>query len=228
MFRKWLMVFAVVVTGFGSTVANAAQVGENPYKLIQRVAEATFKRIAADQKEIGINPNHLKVVVKEELMPYVNYKLAAKMVLGKNKASKAQKKAFYSAFKDYLITTYATVFTKYTNQKVVFESQRSIEGKKVVTVKTRIIDEARPDIHIDFKVRLNKKTGKWKAYDMIAEGISLLNSKKAELKSLLRQRDGVANVTSLLIEKAQLTISKKSPGWLPGVSFVMSMKVIFV
>jgi phospholipid transport system substrate-binding protein len=195
----------------GVQAAHAATPqGEDPYKLIQRVAETTFKRIANDKAVIEQNPNHLKAVVSEELMPYINYKFAARVVLGKVKATKAEKKAFYQAFKGYLITTYATVFTKYTNQKVVFEAPRSIEGKKVVTVKTRITDSARPDIHIDFKVRLNKKTGKWKAYDMVAEGISLLNSKKAELKALLRQKGGVKQVTDLLNEKALIDIKKDS------------------
>lgn len=208
-------VFALVLVVTGMSVAQAQEkaqptTGEDPYKLIQRVAESTFKRIAADQKIINKDPNHLKTVVSEELMPYINYKFAARVVMGKVKASKADKNAFYKAFKGYLVTTYATVFTKYTDQKVVFEAPRSIEGKKVVTVKTRITDSARPDIHIDFKVRLNKRTGKWKAYDMVAEGISLLNSKKAELKSMLRQKGGVAKVTTILNEKAQLDIKKDS------------------
>ena len=203
--KKLVMFFTLVLATLGQSASVLAE-GEDPYKLIQRVAESTFKRIAADQAIIQVDPNHLKTVVSEELMPYINHRLAAKMVLGKSKSTKAEKKAFYVAFKGYLITTYATVFTKYTNQKVVFEPGRPIKGKKVVTVKTRIKDEARPDIHIDFKVRLNKKTGVWKAYDMVAEGISLLNSKKAELKSLLRQQGGVADVTRLLIEKAKLNI----------------------
>ena len=204
-------VWAVVLLVLGMSVAQAQPTkGEDPYKLIQRVAETTFKRIATDKDIISNNPNHLKTVVDEELMPYINYKFAGRVVLGKIKASKEEKKAFYQAFKGYLITTYATVFTKYTDQKVVFEAPRSIEGKKVVTVKTRITDSARPDIHIDFKVRLNKKTGTWKAYDMVAEGISLLNSKKAELKGMLRQKDGVAKVTAILNEKAQLDIKKDS------------------
>lgn len=207
--KKLVMFFTLVLATLGMSASVSAE-GEDPYKLIQRVAESTFKRIATDQAIIQVDPNHLKVVVSEELMPYINHRLAAKMVLGKSKATKEQKKAFYVAFKGYLITTYATVFTKYTNQKVVFEPARAIKGKKVVTVKTRIKDEARPDIHIDFKVRLNKKTGIWKAYDMVAEGISLLNSKKAELKSLLRQRGGVVDVTRLLNEKAKLNIKGDS------------------
>lgn len=204
-----LLAVVLLVMGISGAQAQPAT-GEDPYKLIQRVAESTFKRISTDKAVIKQDPNHLKIVVSEELMPYINYKFAARVVLGKVKASKAEKRAFYEAFQGYLVTTYATVFTKYTDQKVVFEAPRSIEGKKVVTVKTRITDSARPDIHIDFKVRLNKKTGKWKAYDMVAEGISLLNSKKAELKAMLRQKDGVAKVTAILNEKAQLNIKKDS------------------
>lgn len=199
-----MMILLMAVLSFGARADH----DEDPYKMIQRVADATFKRIVTDQQLIDTDPNHLKKVVREELMPYINYKLTAKIVLGKTKASKAEKKAFYAAFNEYLITTYATVFTKYDDQKVVFEAPRSIEGKKVVTVKTRIVDGSRPDIHIDFKVRMNKKTGKWLAYDMVAEGISLLNTKKAELKSLLRQKNGVSNVTRLLNEKASITIKK--------------------
>ncbi len=206
--KSMVKVFAVMAVLFGSFAVQATT--ENPYKLIQRVAETTFKRIATDNGKIAANANHLKTIVDDELMPYIDYELAAKMVLGRTKASSEEKQAFFTAFKGYLVTTYATVFTKYTDQKVVFEAEKPIEGKKVVTVQTRIIDENRPDINIDFKVRLDKRTSTWKAFDMVAEGISLLNSKKAELKPLLRQQDGVAKVTKLLNEKAQLNIVKSA------------------
>ncbi|MFT5161516.1 MAG: phospholipid transport system substrate-binding protein [Alteromonadaceae bacterium] len=210
MFNKIATTVALVWVLLSMVFSANADHAEDPYKLIQRVADATFKRIVDDQQKINDDPNHLKTVVREELMPYINYKLTAKIVLGKSKASSEEKQAFYEAFNEYLITTYATVFTKYNDQKVVFEAPRDIKGKKVVTVKTRIVDGARPDIHIDFKVRLNKKTGQWRAYDMVAEGISLLNTKKAELKGLLRQKNGVTNVTRLLTEKAKVAIKKGS------------------
>lgn len=193
-----------------SSMPTSTSSVQDPYELIQQVAEATFKRIAKDKNLIDKEPNHLKVIVQEELMPYVNYKYAARAVLGKIKTTKQQKNSFYEAFKAYLITTYATVFTQYTDQKVIFEPPKNIAGKKIVTVKTRITDSARPDIHIDFKVRLNKRTGQWKAYDMVAEGISLLNSKKAELKPMLRQKDGIEIVSALLKEKSKINIKKET------------------
>jgi phospholipid transport system substrate-binding protein len=58
-------------------------------------------------------------------------------------------------------------------------------------------------------VRKHKKTGDWKAYDMVAEGVSLLDSKQAELSSLIRQK-GLAYVTEILKEKSAKSIVFKS------------------
>jgi len=61
-------------------------------------------------------------------------------------------------------------------------------------------DPTRPDIKIAFKVRRDSKTNEWKAYDMVAEGISMLNSKRSEFESILRT-DGIDAVISLMREK---------------------------
>ena len=192
-----------------ATLVNAKGISD-PYKLVEDVAEKTFARIAADQDKIKASPEHLKTVVTEELLPHVDYRYAAYKVLGKNfkKYNKQQRKAFVGAFKDYLVSTYAGVFTLYKNQKVIFEPSQPFTGKKVVIIRTKVIDEGKPDIHIDFKVRNAKKKG-WLAYDMVAEGVSLLDSKRAELNGMIRQQ-GLDSVTELLIKKAQRPIKAKS------------------
>ena len=147
-----------------------AQNNENPYRMIKQVADKTFARIAADQPLIATDANHLKTIVADKLMPYINHRLAAKIILGRTKASKADKKAFYTAFEKYLVTTYATVFAQYSNQTVKFEPEKPIDGKKLVMVKTRLVSPGVDDIKIDFKVRKNSKTGQWKAYDLKSHG----------------------------------------------------------
>jgi phospholipid transport system substrate-binding protein len=46
-------------------------------------------------------------------------------------------------------------------------------------------------------LRKNRKTDDWKAYDMVAEGISLLSSKQSEFQSILRN-DGIQKVIDLM------------------------------
>jgi phospholipid transport system substrate-binding protein len=65
------------------------------------------------------------------------------------------------------------------------------------------------DIDVAFKVRLNKKTKQWQAFDMVAEGVSLLDSKKAELGSIIRQK-GLPYVTELLKNKSNRDIVFKN------------------
>ena len=60
---------------------------------------------------------------------------------------------------------------------------------------------------IIFKMRLNKKTGSWKAYDMVAEGISLLSAKQSELTGLIREK-GIDSVTATLHQHVADTAGK--------------------
>jgi phospholipid transport system substrate-binding protein len=74
----------------------------------------------------------------------------------------------------------------------------------VVVVETKIIEDGKPDIRIDFKVR-EDRSGQWRAYDMIAEGISLLDAKQSELQGILRQQ-GIDKVSDLLEQKSKLPV----------------------
>lgn len=190
---------------------------ENPYQMIEEVADITFKRVASSQSDIRANPNLLKDVVREELIPYVDYRYAALKVLGTNlkKIDKKDLNEFIPVFKEYLITSYGQVFTMYNNQEVKFEPAKSTANKKIVAVQTLVIEPGREPISIAFKVRKNRKTNEWRAFDMIAEGVSLLDSKQAELSSLVRQK-GLPYVTKLLKEKSLQDISFSNSVELPN------------
>lgn len=183
----------------------------NPYTMVRGAAEQTFKRFASEQQAIQENPNLLKDIVREELMPYINYKYSAFKVIGKHlrKTTDEERRAFVPVFREYLISSYAQVFTLYDNQAVEFSRERSFVGKKIVAVNTHIIMTDRDNIDVAFKVRLNKKTKEWQAFDMVAEGVSLLDSKQAELGSIIRQK-GLPYVTELLKTKSTRDIIFKN------------------
>lgn len=161
----------------------AAEVLSSPYLVLESTGNKLFSRIARNHKEIEKFPDVLRVIVKEELMPSIDYKYAAYRILGKqlSKTTKDQRDQFVESVRHYLIRTYANALTQYNNQKVIFEQDKPTNGRSIVTVKTVIVDDSRPDIKLMFKMRKNKKTKQWKAFDLVVEGISLLDSKQAEL-----------------------------------------------
>jgi len=184
---------------------------KDPYYMIKTVAGKTFDRFANEQQAIRANPNLLKNIVREELMPYINYKYSAFKVIGKHlkKTTSQERKDFVPVFREYLVTSYAQVFTLYDNQLVEFAPAKRFSDKKIVAVNTRVIMPGRDDIDVSFKVRKDRKTNEWKAFDMIAEGVSLLDSKQAELSSVIRQK-GLPYVTELLKKKSNRDIVFKT------------------
>lgn len=187
---------------------------KDPYLMIKTVAGKTFKRFANEQQAIRANPNILKNIVREELMPYINYKYSAFKVIGKHlkKTTSQERKDFVPVFREYLVTSYAQVFTLYDNQPVEFAPAKRFDDKKIVAVNTRVMMQGRDDIDVSFKVRKDRNTNEWKAFDMVAEGVSLLDSKQAELGSVIRQK-GLPYVTELLKKKSDRDIifKTKSP-----------------
>lgn len=208
-----LMNKLMLVVLLGVTAPVWAQESQNPYELVSEVATITFDRIKKERAEIEKNPELLRTIMEQELLPYVDYKFAALKVLGKHFKSVPKQKIpeFIQVFREYLISTYALALAQYDDQTVVFDPPKDVKGKKSATVRALIKEEGRPDIKLAFKVRLNKKTKQWKAYDMVAEGISLLSSKQSELESVIRQQ-GIDKVIEMLAEKNKQPISLKKIG----------------
>lgn len=222
--KNFLAKFAVILLASISlfTGANAAEVSKtDPYQMIEEVSKITFDRFAREEAEIKKNPELLKDIVREELMPYIFFQYAGLKVLGnyakpKKGANKQEIAAhrqhvreFLMAFREYLITSYAQVFTLYEQQQVQFEPAKKIGKQKIIMVGVDIVDENRPPINIKFKVRKNSKTNEWQAFDLVAEGISLLDAKQKELRSILAQ-NGVAEVTEMLKVKSERKIVFKN------------------
>lgn len=179
---------------------------QNPYMMIKQVAQHTFDRFHRDSEKIAVNKEYLKIIVEQELMPYVDYRYAALKVMGRyvRQATPAQRQQFVNAFEGYLVTTYAQAFTAYTDQHIEFLPEADFQDKKQVLVNINIIDKSRPNIKIGFKVR-QLKNGNWKAFDLIAEGVSLLRSKESEIGTLIRQQ-GIDAVIASLAKKANSKI----------------------
>lgn len=172
---------------------------KNPQLLLEKVANATFERIELDHQSIESNPDHLRVIIEQELMPYIDHKFAAFKVLGNQFRSVPKDKIpeFVDEFKQYLVSNFAVALSSYGGQELLFEPVRDTDNQKNMTIKAIIRKAGNPDIHINFKLRKMKNTQEWKTYDLEAEGISLLSSKRSEFASMIRQQ-GIQSVIDVM------------------------------
>lgn len=206
MMKKLVLTLYSLLMAFNVTANEIDKT--QPYQMMKQVSEHAFARLKAEQDKIQQDPDYLKVIVDQELMPFVNEKYAALKVLGPNlKGAKREDVGqFIVAFRAYLVTSYAQVLTQYTDQSIEFGPEPKLNPNKSITsIKVDIVDAPRPNIKLEFKLRRDKKSGEWLAFDMIAEGISLLSSKQSEWSSKLRQ-EGIVAVAAELEELAQQPI----------------------
>lgn len=176
--KKIIVTGLVAVSALFSTTAFAET---SPYVLMQQTADKLFGDIKANQAKIKSNPEYLRTIVRNDLMPHVHVKYAGQLVLGKNlsAATDAQKEAFFNAFGQFVEQSYAQVLTQYQDQSVQIESPKSVDGKSIVSIRVNVSGKgAAQPIKLDFKWRKNSKTGEWQAYDMAAEGVSMVATKQ--------------------------------------------------
>ena len=211
MLKKMLSVCSLLLTLVMG--CQAAAYPADPYALVTEAANNTFGRLNKDQARIRAEPDYLRQVIREELMPYVDNKFASFKVIGSNikETTPEQRDRFTAAFTDYIIATYADALAKYDNQTIKVEPAKPLNGDKIVSVNVAVTTPGKPDISVVFKLRQNSKTGEWKAFDMVAENVSLLASKQSELGGMIRDK-GIDAVSQMLEEhnKKPLTGAKKS------------------
>lgn len=101
-----------------------------------------------------------------------------------NKLKPDQREEFQKLYKALLEKVYLDKILGYTDQEVVFGKERSL-GKNKVEVESKIVSGSFvTPIHF----RMILKNGKWWAYDVVIEGISLVKNYRSQFKRVLRKK----------------------------------------
>lgn len=209
-FKKWFSIVAFAVTALFVTQTVRAET--SPYVLMQQASDKLFADIKNNQAKIKKDPNYLRTIVRNDLLPYVQVNYAGSLVLGSHFKSTTpeQREKFFKAFSDFIEQAYAQVLTAYTDQNIQIEPAKEVVDKNLVSIRVNIMQNGgQAPIKLDFKWRKNSKTGEWQAYDMVAEGVSMVVTKQNEWSGILRQQ-GIEALTAQIQKSAAapVTLSK--------------------
>lgn len=202
MLKSLTLIFSLTATTLLSTSSHALSTDvESPYTMIKNVGEQVFTSVGEAKAKDQINDANMQSIIESTLMPYIDVTFASYKVLGTQlkKTTREQRSNFVDAMKANLVRTYSSALSQYNNQTVRYEAHKSIGNKSMINIKTELLSDDAPTIDMVFKLRKNSKTGEWKAYDLIVEGISLIDSKRSELSTPLRTK-GIEYVTNMLTE----------------------------
>jgi phospholipid transport system substrate-binding protein len=94
-----------------------------------------------------------------------------------------QQNTFVAAFTELLEKTYADKIDLYEGQKVAYTGETM--DSQYATVNTKIVSKNDQAFSADYKLR--RVEGKWKIYDVVVEGISLVNNYRAQFSRVIER-----------------------------------------
>ena len=130
-------------------------------------------------------------IISEELFDFTEL---SRRSLGKNwsKLSTEQQEEFLLLFKALLMKTYADRMTAYTDEKVIY-GKEIVLSEKTVEMQTTLATKT-DSISIDYRLMLGD--GQWRVYDVVIEGVGLIDNYRSQFREIL-----AGNPPQVLIDK---------------------------
>jgi len=149
--------------------------------------EANVKEVLDILRNPALQGEANKKVKEEKIEAIANqmfdYVALSRLTLGRSwrDFNKEEQEEFVSLFRTILKKAYMDRILSYTNEQVLFDRDVMLSENKA-EVQTKIITKS-AEIPIDYRVYL--KDGKWKVYDVVVEGISLVQNYRTQFREIL-------------------------------------------
>lgn len=175
---------------------------EAPDALIRRVSEEVLEIVRQDTDIRNGDIQKITALVDAKVLPNFNFQRMTALAVGRDwrAANPAQKERLATEFKNLLIRTYANALTSYRDQRIVFKPFRMKAGDTDVLVRSEVVQPGAQPVQIDYWLEL--ADGKWKVYDVVVAGISLVTNYRDQFSREVRT-GGIDGLIATLVAKNQ-------------------------
>ncbi|KPK16817.1 MAG: hypothetical protein AMJ67_14090 [Betaproteobacteria bacterium SG8_41] len=171
-----------------------------PDVLARSVTDEVIAILRSDSDINAGNPAKLMNLIETKVLPHFNFMRMTQLAVGKNwrRANAQQQGALVDQFRVLLVRTYATAFTSYREQKIVYRPLRMRPDDDDVVVRSQVLQSGGPPVAVDYSM---EKTGNgWKVYDVAIEGVSLVQNYRSTFNGEI-QRGGIDGLIQALDSK---------------------------
>ena len=196
-----------------ATAAAPEAAEQTPAQIVQTIADQLATAIEGHRDELKRDKEKLIAVIDDVFLPHFDIDYASILVLGRHarEATPAQRDRFAKAFYNSITHRYAEGLLNYTRGKVkVLPFNGDLNDKRTV-VRTQVVLDDGKLVSIDYAFR-KSRSGDWKAYDVIIEGISYVTNYRNQVDAEIRKVGIEQLITNLETqgEKALETMDKDS------------------
>ncbi len=174
---KLIQIFAILIViplqSHAATPKETVETGVN--KLLKTLGDPAFKAKSEDERI---------AIIGVEIETVFDFKELSKRALGREwkKMKAGQQTEFVELFKQLLQGVYADRLLAYSDQKIIFGKETMLKkGRAEVQSYLQTSDGKK----IPLFYRLTDKSGSWKVYDVIIEGVSMVKNYRTQFREIL-------------------------------------------
>jgi phospholipid transport system substrate-binding protein len=204
----WFSGLPLVLGLFGATV-SAEEALAPPQKVIQSTANQL--QVSLQKPEYKADFKKATTLVDQIINPHIDFDRVSVLVLGQHwrKATPEQKIKFKKEFRMLLVRTYTTAFTEYSDWKIRYLPLETDGSDKKAMVKTEILQAGGQPVAVNY--RMINDGANWKVYDVLIEGISLLQNYRTSFGSEIEET-GSLDKLIVHLEQRNATALKEPMG----------------
>lgn len=192
-----LVTTLLLATGLPEAPARAAEAaaapvaavpGPAPQVIIKDTAERLLKTLDADRDGYRKNPERVKQLVDDLLLPHFDTDYSARLVLAKHwrTATPAQRKRFVDAFYQRMLRNYGSALAEFTADRLTVLPFKGDLASGQATVRTEIRRDDGTRVPVNYSVRGTPQG--WKAWDVTIEGISYVKNFRTDFGAEIEQK----------------------------------------
>jgi len=176
----FLMVFCFSLS---SVIPSRALAGE-PTDQVKQTVDAVLDVLKNKELKKPAREAERRAKIRQIVSARFDFEEMAKRSLAQHwkKRSPEEQKEFVPLYTDLLENTYIRKIEKYEDEKVAYVDEKT-EGN-YATVKTNVVTPKGTETPIEY--RLVKEGNQWKAYDVVIEGVSLVNNYRNQFNAIIR------------------------------------------
>jgi phospholipid transport system substrate-binding protein len=189
----------VALATIGAALSLSAPVTHSQAQAPAAKVKAVVEQVLDLLKNEGLGAEVRRARLRDTIAPNFDFDAMSRSILAAawKKATPEEQARFLALFQKLLENTYIAAMEDYAGQSVRFGKEK-VQGD-LATVETFIV-RRNSSVETPVHYRMRTRDGRWLAYDVAVEGVSLVNNYRSSFRSIVR-RDGMSGLIQELDKK---------------------------
>jgi phospholipid transport system substrate-binding protein len=197
----WVGVGALLSGLLLVSATSLARAGE-PQEKVRETVDAVLAVLQDKSMQGPENTGKRREKMRQAVFQRFGFEEMAQRALSQHwqKRTPAEKKEFTTLFGELLERSYINKIESYTGEQKVLYTKETID-KDYASVRTEIV--IKRDANVEVEYRLLRRDGNWQVYDVVIEGVSLVNNYRTQFHNIVSQESYEALVKKLKVKLEQ-------------------------